>query len=346
MTSQKITTVLIEDSGLMRILLADILRSDPEITLLSTAMNGKEGVEKVGQLKPDVVITDMVMPQFDGLYVVKQLMQQHPVPIILLSSLEKKDPQIFDALSAGAFEFINKEQVVALAKQGHFPLNKLVKTAAMAKSSSLIFRKIRKNTNAHSFAKDLPYQIIAIGASTGGPAAIEAVIKQLPANLKIPVVIVQHMTEQFLPSFAQRLNKLSPLHIKLAESNESLVGGTVYIAPGHANMKITSSGVAAIPTVTFTKKIFREFNFPSADCLLGSVAEVYRDKAIGVILTGMGKDGTEGLQAIYQQNGYTIAQDESSSVVFGMPKSAVDAGVVKQVVKLREMGGFLISCLS
>lgn len=346
MTSQKINTVLIEDSGLMRILLADILRSDPDIMVLATAMNGKEGIEKVKQLKPDVVITDMVMPQLDGLQVVKHLMQHHPVPVILLSSLEKKDPQIFDALSAGAFEFINKEQVVALAKEGRFPLNELVKTAGESNGASLISRKIRKNTNAHSFAKKLPFQIIAIAASTGGPAAIETVIKQLPANLMIPVVIVQHMTEQFLPSFAQRLNKLSPLHIKIAERNETLEGGTIYIAPGHANMKIIHNAITAKPAVSFTSKTFREFNFPSADCLLSSVAEVYRSKAIGVVLTGMGKDGTKGLQAIYHQKGYTIAQDESSSVVFGMPKSAVEAGVVKQVVKLREMGGFLMSCLS
>ncbi|WPP53119.1 chemotaxis-specific protein-glutamate methyltransferase CheB [Catalinimonas niigatensis] len=346
MTSQKIKTVLIEDSGLMRILLSDILRSDPNIKLLSTAMNGKEGVEKVKQLKPDVVITDMVMPQFDGLHVVKQLMQHHQVPIILLSSLEKRDPKIFDALSAGAFEFINKEQVVALAKEGHFPLNELVKTASESKGSSLNSGKVRKNTNAHSFAKELPYQIIAIGASTGGPAAIETIIKQLPANLMIPVVIVQHMTEQFLPSFAQRLNKLSPLHIKLAERNETLEGGTIYIAPGHTNMKVVKNAITTKPIITFTSKTFKEFNFPSADCLLSSVAEVYRSKAIGVILTGMGKDGTEGLQEICRHGGYTIVQDESSSVVFGMPKSAIEAGAVKQVVKLHEIGGFLMSCLS
>ncbi len=346
MVSQKIKTLLIEDSGLMRILLADILRSDPGISLLSTAMNGEEGVEKVKQYKPDVVITDMVMPRFDGLHVVRQVMKQNPIPVILLSSLEKKDPKIFDALSAGAFEFINKEQVVALAKKGQFPLNELVKTAALSNGTSLIARKMRKNTNSHSFTKELPYQIIAIGASTGGPAAIEAVIKQFPANLNIPVVIAQHMTEQFLPSFAQRLDKLSPLHIKLAERNEELKGGTIYIAPGHTNMKIVSNIVTAKPTVAFTSKTFKEFNFPSVDCLLSSVAEVYRHKAIGVILTGMGRDGSEGLQAIYQYQGYTIAQDESSSVVFGMPKSAVEKGVISQIVKLREMGGFLMSCLS
>ncbi|WKN33665.1 chemotaxis-specific protein-glutamate methyltransferase CheB [Porifericola rhodea] len=346
MASQRINTVLIEDSGLMRILLADILRSDSDIALLSTAINGKDGVEKVKELKPDVVITDMVMPHFDGLHVVSELMKQHPVPVILLSSLEKTNPKIFDALSAGAFEFINKEQVVALSKVGSFPLNELIKSAAKAESALFSSRMIRRNTNAHSFSKDLPYQIIAIGASTGGPAAVEAIIRQMPDNLSIPIVIAQHMTEQFLPSFAQRLNKLSPLRIKIAERNETLEGGTIYIAPGHMNTKVVHNPITAKPTLAFTNKKFKEFNNPSVDCLLSSVAEVYREKAIGVILTGMGKDGTVGLEAIYKQNGYTIAQDSTSSVVFGMPKSAINKGVVNQVVKIREIGGFLMSCLS
>jgi two-component system chemotaxis response regulator CheB len=154
------------------------------------------------------------------------------------------------------------------------------------------------------------------------------------------------MTEQFLSSFAQRLNKLSPLHIKLAERNETLEGETIYIAPGHTNMKVVHNAVTGKATIAFTSKMYKEFNNPSADCLLSSVAEVYKEKAIGVVLTGMGKDGTEGLEAIYQKHGYTIAQDKGSSVVYGMPRSAIERGVVHQVVKLPEIGGFLMSCLS
>ncbi|MEQ9440832.1 MAG: chemotaxis-specific protein-glutamate methyltransferase CheB [Cyclobacteriaceae bacterium] len=346
MPSRKTTALLIEDSGLMRIILGDILRSDPEIELLGTASNGNEGVAKVKKLRPDVIITDMIMPESDGLEVVKTVMQSYPTPVILLSSLEKEHPKVFEALSAGALDFMNKDQVATLAKVKQFPLNALVKAAAEVPLDKLTNRDVRKNTHAHSFEQQLRYDIIAIGASTGGPAAIETLLNGLPANLNIPVVIAQHMPEQFLISFAKRLNRIIPLQVKIAERSEVLCGGIVYIVPGHTNTHIIREVTTQKPMFRFTPRKYKEFNAPSIDGLFMSLAEVYQSKAIGVVLTGMGKDGTQGLAAIHRQQGYTIAQDASSSVVYGMPKSAVESGVVKEVVRLREIAGFLVSCLS
>jgi len=346
--SQKIRTLLVEDSGLMRILISDLLRRDPEISLVDTATNGKEGVEKVRKHKPDVVITDMIMPKYDGLFVVQRIMQEIPTPVIVLSALEKTDPKVFDALHAGAFDFVDKprENVATQLKGETYPLLAMVKAAMAANAASLLKQSAqRKNNHHHTFGQQLNYDIIAIGASTGGPGAIEAILKKLPVNLSIPVVVAQHMPERFLEAFAMRLNNHTPLTVKLAQKGEILEGGVIYIAPGHSNMKVGTHPGSRAPFISFSKRSFKEFNFPSIDCLFASVAATFGKKAIGVVLTGMGKDGTEGLGAIAQSGGFTIAQDEQSSVVFGMPKSAWEAGVARQLVRLTEIPGFLVSCL-
>lgn len=346
MPDRTITTLLIEDSGLMRIILSDTVRRDPKLKLIGTAPNGQEGLTKIHSLQPDVIVTDMVMPECDGLDVVKSVMRVRPTPIILLSSLAKGHPKVFEALSAGAFDFLNKEEVASLAKQDIFPLNELIKVAGQISAKKLSRQSIRKNTHTHSFDQKLKYEVIAIGASTGGPSAIETLLSGLPANLNIPVVIAQHMPEQFLISFAKRLARITPLQVKIAERHEALQGGTVYIAPGHTNTQIIREVSTNRPVFDFTKQQYQEFNHPSINSLFITLAEVYQEKAIGVVLTGMGRDGTKGLEAIQRQQGFTIVQDELSSIVYGMPKSAIEQGVVQQVLRLREMPGFLVSCLS
>lgn len=342
----KTTTLLIEDSGFMRIILSDLLKSDPSLELLGTASNGTKGLEKIQQLQPDVIITDMVMPESDGLAVVKKVMQSNPKPVILLSSLEKEDPKVFEALSAGAFDFLNKEEVTKLAKQRQFPLNDMVKVAAEVSSGKLTREQGEKNTFNHSFDEQLRYEAIAIGASTGGPMAIEQILNGLPANLNIPVIIAQHMPEQFLRSFAKRLDRTIPLKVKLAERGEVLTGGVIYVLPGHKNSHVIRDINTNQSIFNFTRQEYKEFNFPSIDGLFMSMAEAYGKKLIGIVLTGMGKDGTKGLQAIQQQQGFTIAQDENSSVVFGMPKSAIDSKVINQILTLKEIPGFVVSCLA
>jgi two-component system, chemotaxis family, protein-glutamate methylesterase/glutaminase len=344
--SGKIKVLLIEDSGLMRLIISDILRTDTSIEIVDTAENGKEGVEKTLKYHPDVVVTDLLMPHYDGVYAVKHIMEQKPTPIVVLSSLEKADPVVFDALKEGAVDFVDKpkEKVISNIRDVNHILIGAVKAAQKANVTPL--RGVEKAiTHTHTFESKLNYEIIVIGASTGGPGAIEKVMDKLPANLSIPVVIAQHMPERFLESFAKRLDALTPLKVKLAEKGEILAGGTVYITPGHSNTKIGRDAFSGNITFAFTKREFREFNFPSVDCLFLSVAETYKQKAISVILTGMGKDGTEGMKAIFDVGGYTIAQDEASSVVYGMPKNAVDNGIVKKSVPLYDISSFIIGCL-
>ncbi|MBL6447046.1 chemotaxis-specific protein-glutamate methyltransferase CheB [Fulvivirga sp. 29W222] len=342
---KKIKTLLIEDSGLMRIMISDALRSDPEIEVVGTAINGKEGAKMARKLHPDVVVTDMLMPDFNGLFAVKEIMSNNPLPIILLSSLGKTTPEIFDALNAGAFDFIDKPQTKNPEdfKNELKKLKDKIKIASGFDSNVLNHQQNKVNTNKHTFDKNSLYHIIAIGSSTGGPRAIELIVKQLPENLMVPVVIVQHMPERFLESFAHRLNTLVPLDIRLAKRNEALKKGTIYITPGTDNYEIglNEKGEAYFRV---SKKTFKEFNNPSVDCMFLSVAEIYGTKGIGIILTGMGKDGSQGLLKMKEKGGLTIAQEGKSCVVNGMPQSAIDIGAIDYVVNLNEIPGFVMSC--
>lgn len=346
MATNKIRTVLIDDSAFMRKVISDIIKSDESLELVGVATNGQQGTQMALELKPDVLITDMVMPDYDGVYVVNAVMEKQPVPIILLSSLEKTDTRIFDALEYGAFEFIDKPTEIDRVRIGDYRLIKLIKEASRTDITLLKAKQLaRKNSHSHSFEDSLNYEIIVIGASTGGPSAVELIINNLPKNLKVPVVVVQHMPTRFLETFTQRLNENSSLTVRLARKGEPIKGGIIYVAPGEANMRIEQNIITGAPMVTFTEKKYEEFNFPSVDCLFESVADIYGKNTIGVILTGMGKDGVKGLKKIKEKGGYTIAQDEESSVVYGMPKAAFETGAVRQVVSLKQIPGFIVSCL-
>lgn len=342
MANSKIRVLLIEDSGFMRIVLSDLLRKDGSIAVVATATNGHEGIEKVRAHKPDVVITDMIMPGFDGLYVVQQLMKCMPLPIILLSSLDRTDPKIFDALNGGAFDFIDKpheEEVM----QGYAALISLIHEAAKADYLRLQHPQKGRNTSVHEFEERLNYDIIVIGASTGGPSAVELVINNLPSNLAVPVVIAQHMPERFIESFAARLKETSGLHVSVLQDGERLLNHHIYFAPGKANVRIEDADSA--PAVKYVETCYPEFNHPSIDCLFESVAEVYGDRAIGIILTGMGRDGAKGLSKIKNAGGLTIAQDAASSVVYGMPRVAYESAAASYAIPLSEIPNFIVSAL-
>jgi two-component system, chemotaxis family, protein-glutamate methylesterase/glutaminase len=342
----RIRTLLIDDSAFMRKVIGDIIRSDDTFDLVGIANNGRDGSAMALELKPDVIITDMVMPEYDGVYVVQSVMEKLPTPIVLLSSLEKSDTRIFDALQHGAFEFIDKPHDVDSARQGNYRLLDLIREASRTDISLLKAKQLAgKNSHSHTFTTTTQYDIIAIGASTGGPGAIEEIVYNLPRNLNIPVVIAQHMPARFLETFSERLNESCPLPVKLAGRGETLKGGIVYIASGEANTRIETNFINGSPMFTHSNKKYVEFNNPSVDCLFESVAEIYGNRCIGVILTGMGKDGMIGLKKIKSLGGFTIAQDEDSSIVYGMPKAAVDFDAVRQIVRLKEISGFIVSCL-
>lgn len=338
----KIKTLLIEDSGFMRIVLSDLLRKDQDIEVVATAINGLEGVEKVKALRPDVVVTDMVMPQYDGLYVVQHLMKEMPLPIILLSSLDRTDPKIFDALKQGAFDFVDKPQDKGATNE-YLPLTKMVREASLSDYLKIRQRVKGRNNFTHTFEPRLNFDIIAIGASTGGPSAVEFLINNLPSNLSVPVIIAQHMPERFVESFALRLSESTLQKVSVARDGESILANHIYLAPGTHNLRIDNSGKS--PVFHYSTDHYKEYNFPSIDCVMESVAAVYGRRAVAAILTGMGRDGAEGLKKIKDAGGLTLAQDEFSSVVYGMPKIAYETGAASHRIPLSEIPNFIITAL-
>jgi two-component system, chemotaxis family, protein-glutamate methylesterase/glutaminase len=349
MSPSKIKVIVADDSSFMRLVLSDMITSDNDLLLVATAENGKEAYEKVLNLKPDVLLLDVVMPEYDGLYAIKCIMKECPIPIVLLSSATTSQSEmVFEALGNGAYDFLEKPRGTFGSKIRDIEEQVIgkIKGAVLANSGGLSRKDSSFNNYRHTFETDLAYDIVVIGSSTGGTTPIEELLKKLPSNFPIPVVIVQHMPAEFVESFAKRLDKLVPLKVKVAEEGEVVAGGVVYIAPGTTNTLLRREVNGGKVRLRFTEKRFDEYNNPSVDCLFTSAATTYNERVLAIVLSGMGKDGTDGLGKLHARNAHTIAQDERSCVVFGMPKSAIDKGFVNKVIPMYEMGGYLVSCLS
>ena len=339
--SGKLNVLIVDDSAFMRLLISDLLTEDPSMDVVGTANNGLEAKNKVMELRPDVVIMDLNMPDYDGLFGVKAIMTECVTPILILSSVGNTDLQpVFDALKLGAVDYMNKpNRNKSKMREIRESLVQKVKSAARAKPRKIadptplsqpVKTKSRKKTN---------YDIVAIGASTGGPSAIERVLTVLPSDFSMPIIICQHMPQSFIPPFVHRLNALTPLNVVSATQNMRPTPGTVMFCPGHANLIFKKEDGEVM--VDFTDKVFREYNNPSINAMMLSVAEVFQEKAIGVILTGMGKDGLEGMRAIHKNGGHTITQNKETSIIYGMPKVVADAGISDKSLDIKEIGNYL-----
>ena len=343
----KINVLVADDSGVMRLLISDILKEYPNINVVGTATNGKDAVEKVHLLNPDVLLLDMQMGEYDGKYAVKELMKNKPIPIVLLSAIGNTDMlPILEALELGAYDFLNKpNKNSSKIRDINTQIVQKIEEAFRVDQKKLNQKKSIVNNLPHSFNENIPYDIIVIGASTGGPTAVEKVLTKLPINLPIPVVVVQHMPENFIPSFVKRLNELIPLQVVQGSENTLIKEGRVTIVSGGRNMELKRTINNRIELVTTPEK-FEEYNNPSINSIFLSAAQIFKNKTIGVVLTGMGKDGAKGMGAINAQKGLTIAQNEATSVVYGMPREAAEKGYTKFILPINEVGGFIVSSLS
>lgn len=338
--------LIVDDSAFMRLLLTDILAEDVELEVVGVAVDGKDAVAKALELKPDVMVLDMNMGEYSGLYAVEHIMSKNPVPILILSSVGNTNLNpIFDALELGAVDYINKPvRGGSKIREMHEELTRAVKSVARAKPRATNINSNGLNRLPHTFDKTSKYQVIVIGASTGGPTAIEKVITSLPANLNVPVLICQHMPANFIASFAKRLDSLSSLDVVVGRKGMKPEAGMIIIAPGNSNMIVERVETKSV-VIGFSEEKYKEYNNPSINALMLSVAACYGDKAICALLTGMGKDGVQGVSAIKQKGGVTIAQNEASSVIFGMPKMAIESGSVDQILDIKEIGAYLVNCL-
>ncbi len=328
---KKIRVMVVDDSAVFRMLLVRGISTDPDIEVVAQAIDPFDASEKIVQFHPDVMTCDVQMPKMDGIEFIKKLIPQYPVPVVVVSSISNS---VIDALKAGAVDFVSKPDIssVSLVKEFLDELVNKVKIASKAKvfKESKSQQKNLNNLNKQSFER----KIIAIGASTGGTEAIFRILQDFPSQMP-GIVITQHIPPVFSKMFAERLNNSTNLNVKEAKTGDILLPGMAILAPGDQHMKIVSANEGYGIECNYGEKV--NGHRPSVDILFESVAKEAGKKAIGVILTGMGYDGAKGLLAMRRKGARTIGQDESSCVVYGMPKVAFDLGAVEKQASLDQI---------
>jgi two-component system chemotaxis response regulator CheB len=338
--SQKIRVLIVDDSALVRKLLRDVISGDPDMEVVGTAPNGVEAIRLITKLEPDVVTMDIHMPEMDGLSALEYIMRKHPLPVVMLSALAQKGAvATLKALELGAVDFITKPSHYPSAiREVREEVILKVKTAAEARPTIIKGqpRKKIKKKPIVSKATSTGEKLVIIGASAGGPKALAEIMPLFPADTPAAVIVVQHMPDVFTRSFANRLNGVCEMQVKEAEENEALVPGRVLVAPGGKDLIVTMDkrGPGRIQLMKSHNRVGAS---PHIDTTMITAAESYGEESIGVIMTGMGSDGARGIEKIKTSKGDTIAQDEDSCLVFGMPKVAIDRGYVDWVVSLEKI---------
>jgi len=347
----QIKVLVVDDSRFYRNRLCELLANEQDIQVIATAQNGREAVEKVRDLKPDVVTMDIEMPVLDGISAVREIMKIRPIPILMFSSLTAEGAKAtLDALDAGAVDFMLKRLEDMAHTQREFAQEICNKIRAVAKSTGLIRQKFgfhQPNYAEGEEAKPLPrplipekislghYRVVVIGASTGGPSAIQEILTLLPPNYPVPVLVVQHMPAAFTGPFARRLDSMCKLSVKEAEDGDILENGHVYIAPGGKQTLVVESGGRKIIRVRESKT--SEQYKPSVDVCFESVSNTYGKYSLAIVLTGMGSDGRNGATQL-KENGSSIwVQDEQSCVVYGMPQAVAQAGLADRIMPVTEI---------
>jgi two-component system chemotaxis response regulator CheB len=339
-----IRVLVVDDSALMRKLIPQILQTDGSIQVVGTAMNGDFGLKKIEELKPEVVTLDLEMPGMSGLELLQEIMRRQQLPVVVVSSHSREQASVtLRALALGAFDFVTKPRDVA-TNMGEISRELIAKVKAAAQSHSCSFPLASRPAARDSKAAangNRPSKIIAIGVSTGGPQALDYLLPQLPASFPAAILIVQHMPEGFTEKFARRLDEISAIRVKEAQSGDLLLAGRALVAPGNRHLKVKRRfpyDVAVLgdePTVNGHR--------PSADVLFESVAGECGPDSIAVLMTGMGEDGAEGMAAVKLKGGLTIAQSEESCVVYGMPRVAIERGYANQIIGLRSLADSLVA---
>lgn len=338
-----IKVLIIDDSATARHIISEILSSDSRLEVVGVAQDAYVGRDKIVKLKPDVVCLDVEMPRMDGITFLQKLMQHFPTPVVMVSSLTRKSAQVtLDALEAGAVDYVAKPH------SNIYDGKDEIAEELIEKVVSASYARVQKSVKSvakpiqHLSIAETTKKLIVIGSSTGGTEALKNVLQKLPKNSP-SILIVQHMPNSFVPSFAQRLNDLCEIDVRVAKSGDFLQIGTALICPGGLHMVLRRSGARYYVEVGDGKKV--SGHKPSVDVLFNSASKVAGANALGVILTGMGNDGAKGMYNMHQQGAKTIAQSEATCVVYGMPKEAVKLGAVDHIVDLDKIGATIAKVL-
>ncbi|MBN2544635.1 MAG: chemotaxis response regulator protein-glutamate methylesterase [Spirochaetes bacterium] len=362
MKNNPIRVLIIDDSAFMRNVISKALNNHEKIEVAATALNGKFGLEKLKRLNPDLIILDLEMPDMNGIDFLKEKNKlDNKIPVIILSSHAVKGAKItMEALSLGASDFILKpniaqsdlnltlnkltEMVLALAKPGNYPTDRLKNKISYPDDFNKEIQ-IAEEFDYKNFLQPVhsipEINIISIGISTGGPNALRIMLPYFPENFPVPIVIVQHMPPGFTYEFAENLNKICKMHVKEAENNDILSAGRIFIAPGDKHVKFVKKKLANVIELDDSPPI--NSHKPSVDKLFETTSEIFGKNSIGCIMTGMGKDGADNIGLILSKGGITIAQDEGSSIVFGMPKIAIKNKNINIVKPLDQIAQTIIN---
>ncbi len=340
MSERKIKVLVVDDSAFMRKALSMMLESDPEIEVVATARDGSEAIDKIKTLKPDIVTLDVEMPRMDGLTALKIIMKECPLPVLMVSSLTTEGAKVtLEALKLGAVDFIPK-QLSYVSLDIVKIKDELIQKVKSIVNSKFIRRKIYKY-EVESIGKEKfkpvkkEFELVAIGVSTGGPVSLQEVLSKIPADFPVGIVIAQHMPPNFTRLLAERLNSISKIEVREASDGDVVRAKLALVAQGGRNLIFEKNGGDKIVRIVdFPDTLYK----PSVDLMMSSASDVFGDKVLGVIMTGMGKDGLEGLRKVKEKGGYVIAQDEETSVVWGMPKAVVDAGLADSILPLEKIG--------
>jgi two-component system chemotaxis response regulator CheB len=340
-----INVLIVDDSAVVRKVMTEELSRYEDINIIGTAVDPFVARDKIVKLKPDVITLDMEMPRMDGLSFLAKLMKHYPMPVVVLSSLTPKNSEIaLKALDLGAIEVLCKPGESYSTQDVHRDLARAIRAAASARMDRSEIKKktAGRKVNYESLLSQTTHKVVAIGASTGGTKAIEAVLREMPGTLP-GTVIVQHMPENFTRSFADRLNEVCEMEIREAQDGDRVAPGVALIAPGNHHMVLKRSGAQYLVRLKDGPRV--HYQRPAVDVLFQTVAKVAGKNAVGAILTGMGADGAKGLLAMHKAGARTIAQDEATSIVFGMPKEAIKLGAADQVLPLYDVAGAIIRAL-
>jgi two-component system, chemotaxis family, protein-glutamate methylesterase/glutaminase len=333
-----IRVMVVDDSSFMRSALKRRIEQDARFKVIDTAENGREGVDKALALKPDVVTLDVEMPVMNGLEALKEIVAKSTIPVIMVSAITEAGAKItIDALSIGAVDFIPKSKGADLIHEKllaavNASLSRRIMATRRMAPPVMPPRPARTSTR-------VPARIVVIGSSTGGPQALQEVLRVVPANLPVPIVVAQHMPPQFTLALAKRLNDICPLRVVEAEDNTPLTAGTVYIGPGGQHLRVTSTHIKV--EADKGESLYK----PSVDVLAESAISAFGKQILGVMLTGMGNDGAKEFIRLHKSGGYTLVQDQASCVVYGMPRAVADAGAADELLPLDQIGGRIRSSL-
>ena len=331
--------LVVDDSGFFRRRVTDIINADSRMEVIGVAENGREAVDLNNRLKPDVITMDYEMPVMDGITAVRQIMAARPVPVLMFSSLTFEGARVtLDALDAGAVDFLPKNFDAIARNSNEIRKTLTDKIIAVARSQVAAAASVVSRVVSSEKLRDI--ELVVIGTSTGGPAALQTVFREIPSGFRKPIIIVQHMPASFTKAFADRLNNLSGLTVKEAVEGDVLEAGHVYVAPGGMQLLVDRRGSGMIHIRESDERI----NYrPSVDIAFASAAKHYGNRVLGIVLTGMGSDGKEGARLIKEVGGHVWAQDEESCVIFGMPMAVIKAGLADRIMPLVGLGKHIAS---